>query len=677
MSRAERMEYRELESMDPRELSPAERGFVEREARRRQKAGGYTVGRRRTGGGIPNPNVNPYVPPAQRQGGSSEEGGVNWGEEGDEGWGEEAGKKGGSKLEVVAPWRERRKKGGAWAEEEARRARLKQERTKAAASWRMERSTGEEEDDSGAPVAESGGRGGRNPLVRYEAPAWPPAGGATHLGATSFGELGVDRETAEALSLGGFGKPTAIQRAGVGAVLAGRSVALCGETGGGKTLAYGVPLAMRCADMAERVAVKGKPGVTRGMAQGGTAPAPCVLVLCPTVDLAGQVAASLEFCCACVTMARGFGGRGIEPLTVEIMAGKLKPGKVLPRADILVSTPGKVWSLMTAAGRKDAEALAVRMAKRAAAKPNRKSSSSLSSSSSGNGTPTPRARAQLVTEGLVLSNLEAVVLDEADALLSDEYFVPVSGVLDVLQRSRKEGESLQVVLAAATLQRELWDTRVSGLFPAGAGCDRLTTDATHTLSAAVEQRLVGVDSESQRPMQLIAALKSVEARHTLVFVDTPEVANALVSVLAGVQPKSQKEAEAEPEGEPAAAKQAPDLAPGEGRDSVFGRVAAFHGRVGDRMAQLEEFAQGGGVLVCTDLAARGMDLPMVTHVVQYQCAKTVTEYLHRVGRTARTGMDGPFHATTLFRDDTDKEVIASVRRAQKRTDFGGRVSQLL
>jgi len=95
------------------------------------------------------------------------------------------------------------------------------------------------------------------------------------------------------------------------------------------------------------------------------------------------------------------------------------------------------------------------------------------------------------------------------------------------------------------------------------------------------------------------------------------------------------------------------------------------------MAQLEEFAQGGGVLVCTDLAARGMDLPMVTHVVQYQCAKTVTEYLHRVGRTARTGMDGPFHATTLFRDDTDKEVIASVRRAQKRTDFGGRVSQLL
>jgi len=282
-----------------------------------------------------------------------------------------------------------------------------------------------------------------------------------------------------------------------------------------------------------------------------------------------------------------------------------------------------------------------------------------------------------VTEGLVLSNLEAVVLDEADALLSDEYFVPVSGVLDVLQRSRKEGESLQVVLAAATLQRELWDTRVSGLFPAGAGCDRLTTDATHTLSAAVEQRLVGVDSESQRPMQLIAALKSVEARHTLVFVDTPEVANALVSVLAGVQPKSQKEAEAEPEGEPATAKQAPDLAPGEGRDSVFGRVAAFHGRVGDRMAQLEEFAQGGGVLVCTDLAARGMDLPMVTHVVQYQCAKTVTEYLHRVGRTARTGMDGPFHATTLFRDDTDKEVIASVRRAQKRTDFGGRVSQLL
>jgi len=390
-----------------------------------------------------------------------------------------------------------------------------------------------------------------------------------------------------------------------------------------------------------------------------------------------------------VTMSRGFASRGLEPLSVEIMAGKLKPGKALPRADILVSTPGKVWSLMTAAGRKDAEALAVRAARRGQAPP----------LPGQGGVPAPRARAQLVTEGLVLSNLEAVVLDEADALLSDEYFAPVSGILNVLHRSRKEGESMQVALAAATLSRELWDTRVADLFPAGASFDRLTTEATHTVSAAIDQRLVGVDSESQRPMQLIAALTSVRAKHTLVFVDTPEVANALVSVLAGVKPaqgqapapasvrESEPEAGEEPTseaaggaGEGAAEGSVPPpraLAPGEGRDSVFGRVAAFHGRLDDRMAQLEDFVEAGGVLVCTDLAARGMDLPMVTHVVQYQCAKNVTEYLHRVGRTARTGMDGPFHATTLFRDDKDKDVIASVRRAQKRSDFGGKVSQLL
>ena len=71
---------------------------------------------------------------------------------------------------------------------------------------------------------------------------------------------------------------------------------------------------------------------------------------------------------------------------------------------------------------------------------------------------------------------------------------------------------------------------------------------------------------------------------------------------------------------------------------------------------------GGGsvdVLVCTDLAARGLDIPNVEHVVQFEFATNVVQYLHRLGRTGRAG--GPGRVTHFY--DPSSELQALIKSA--------------
>ncbi|XP_051022926.1 probable ATP-dependent RNA helicase DDX31 isoform X1 [Acomys russatus] len=61
----------------------------------------------------------------------------------------------------------------------------------------------------------------------------------------------------------------------------------------------------------------------------------------------------------------------------------------------------------------------------------------------------------------------------------------------------------------------------------------------------------------------------------------------------------------------------------------------------ERTSVFHEFSQSGtGVLLCTDVAARGLDLPQVTWIVQYSAPPSPAEYIHRIGRTARIGCHG-------------------------------------
>ena len=72
-------------------------------------------------------------------------------------------------------------------------------------------------------------------------------------------------------------------------------------------------------------------------------------------------------------------------------------------------------------------------------------------------------------------------------------------------------------------------------------------------------------------------------------------------------------------------------------------AAAVHGDLGQgaREQALRAFRNGKvDVLVATDVAARGIDVDDVTHVINYQCPEDEKTYLHRIGRTGRAGNDG-------------------------------------
>lgn len=82
----------------------------------------------------------------------------------------------------------------------------------------------------------------------------------------------------------------------------------------------------------------------------------------------------------------------------------------------------------------------------------------------------------------------------------------------------------------------------------------------------------------------------------------------------------------------------------------------------ERTANLQSFRENGGVLVCTDAAARGLDVPNVSHVIQAEFAACAVDFLHRVGRTARAGQSGI--VTSLY-TDANRDLVSAVRQAEE------------
>ncbi|XP_020587585.1 DEAD-box ATP-dependent RNA helicase 22 [Phalaenopsis equestris] len=80
----------------------------------------------------------------------------------------------------------------------------------------------------------------------------------------------------------------------------------------------------------------------------------------------------------------------------------------------------------------------------------------------------------------------------------------------------------------------------------------------------------------------------------------------------------------------------------------------------ERANNLIDFRENGGVLVCTDAAARGLDIPNVAHVIQAEFASSAVDFLHRIGRTARAGQSGI--VTSLY-TDSNRDLVAAVRQA--------------
>jgi len=97
------------------------------------------------------------------------------------------------------------------------------------------------------------------------------------------------------------------------------------------------------------------------------------------------------------------------------------------------------------------------------------------------------------------------------------------------------------------------------------------------------------------------------------------------------------------------------------------KAAAIHGNKSQnaRQAALKGFASGDvRILVATDIAARGIDVPGITHVVNYELPDDPENYVHRIGRTGRNGASG--FAITLC-DGTERGKLRDVERLIRRT----------
>ena len=212
---------------------------------------------------------------------------------------------------------------------------------------------------------------------------------------------------------------------------------------------------------------------------------------------------------------------------------------------------------------------------------------------------TPGRLLDLYEQNAVKFNqLEVLVLDEADRMLDMGFIHDLRKILKLLPKKR------QNLMFSATFSapiRQLAKTIVH---------DPIEISVTPANSTAntVEQWVCPVDKKA-KPKVLTALMQENKWRQVLVFTKTKHGANRLTRHL-------------EAEG--------------------F-QAAAIHGNKsqGARTRALEQFKQGQiQVLVATDIAARGLDIDQLPHVVNFELPNVAEDYVHRIGRTGRAGASG-------------------------------------
>lgn len=194
--------------------------------------------------------------------------------------------------------------------------------------------------------------------------------------------------------------------------------------------------------------------------------------------------------------------------------------------------------------------------------------------------------------------LEVLVLDEADRMLDMGFIRDIRKILDLLPAKR------QNLLFSATFSDEI-RALAKGLVNNPV---EISVNPANSTARTVEQCIYPADVKKKAPM-LVKLIKDGDWQQVLVFTRTKHGANRLAAFLTE-------------EG----------LA-----------AAAIHGNKsqGARTKALANFKSGElRVLVATDIAARGIDIPQLPQVVNFELPKVAEDYVHRIGRTGRAGETG-------------------------------------
>ncbi|TSE28971.1 ATP-dependent RNA helicase RhlE [Tepidimonas thermarum] len=367
---------------------------------------------------------------------------------------------------------------------------------------------------------------------------------------SGFAALDLAQALVRAVTDLGFTQPTPVQQAAIPLALmrdgAGADLMVSSQTGSGKTAAYLLPvLDALCrhgaveADRAERAPERRGRAGARGRFEPA---APQALVLCPTRELAQQVARDA------VDLLRHT--RGVRVATV---VGGMPYAVQLQRlagASVVVATPGRLLDLHRGGH-------------------------------------------------VRLAAVQHVVLDEADRML-DLGFAEDLAEIHRLTEGRRQTLMFSATFAPrvqALAARIMRDPQ------------RVSLETAQDRHTHIEQRLYWCDSPSHKRRVLDHWLRDEAIEQAIVFASTQIECDEL----------------------------AQDL-----QQAGFAAVA-LHGALsqGLRNRRLQALRQGQvQILVATDVAARGIDVPTITHVFNYGLPMKAEDYVHRIGRTGRAGRRG-------------------------------------
>jgi len=219
-----------------------------------------------------------------------------------------------------------------------------------------------------------------------------------------------------------------------------------------------------------------------------------------------------------------------------------------------------------------------------------------------------------------LDAVETLVLDEADRMLDMGFIRDIRRVLDVLPRQR------QNLLFSATFSREI--KQLAGELLNSPM--EIQVAPGNSAAGQISQVVHPVDRNRKREL-LSHMIGAGNWRQVLVFTRTKHLANRLSQQLE--------------------------------QDGLS--AAAIHGNKsqGARTRALDGFKKGNvRVLVATDIAARGLDIEQLPHVVNYELPNVPEDYVHRIGRTGRAGLDG--RAVSLVCVD-EKKLLADIEKLLK------------
>ena len=360
---------------------------------------------------------------------------------------------------------------------------------------------------------------------------------------TKFTDLKLNPKVLKAVEEAGYERPTPIQAGAIPPALEGRDVLGIAQTGTGKTASFTLPLITALA---------------RGRAR---ARMPRSLVLCPTRELAAQVAENFDIYSKYVKLDKALLIGGVSFKEQEQLIDK--------GVDVLIATPGRLLD-------------------------------------------------HFERGKLILNDVKIMVFDEADRMLDMGFIPDIERIFSLTPFTR------QTLFFSATMAPEI--ERITNTFLSNPA--RIEVARQSSASDTITQKLV----ELKPTHRSQAAKQKREMLRAIINAEGDACTNAIIfcnrKVDVDTVAKSLK-------------------THGYNAEPIHGDLDQSH-----RTRTLDGFRDGSiKFLVASDVAARGLDVPNVSHILNYDVPGHAEDYVHRIGRTGRAGRKGTAIMISVPSDD--------------------------